>query len=452
MDLKKLISQGESEAIEFKESLQLKDEIGKSVSSFSNSRGGIILIGIYDIGKIKGIQIGKKTVIDLAEYIKRNTDPPIFPGIKINKIGDKNVISIKVKPVDEKPVFFKNYAYKRVGNTNQRISSSEIRKLAKETVGKLYWDEQICEEAKLEDIDEKGLNVFLRKAKFERRIDVNSDISTKEVLERLNLIKNNKLTNAAFLLFGKNPQKFFLQAETRCARFKGTEPLEFIDMKVFGGNIIDQREDALGFVKEHIKLHAKIKGTERIEKWEYPIEAIREAITNAICHRDYEIFSSVQIRIFDDRIEIWGCGPLPKPLTIEDLRKKHGSVLRNPLIGKCFFLIKYIEQWGTGTNRIIKECLKHGLPEPLFEEISGSLVVSFRKIYTLETLKKLGLNERQIKVIKYVNEKGKITNGDFKGMFPEISAETARLDLNDLVKKKILEKKGEKRGSYYVIK
>lgn len=96
--------------------------------------------------------------------------------------------------------------------------------------------------------------------------------------------------------------------------------------------------------------------------------------------------------------------------------------------------------------------MKHGLPEPLFEEISGSLVVSFRKIYTLETLEKLGLNERQIKVLEYVNEKGKITNRDFKGMFPEISAETARLDLNDLVKKKVLDKKGEKRGAYYVIK
>jgi len=137
----------------------------------------------------------------------------------------------------------------------------------------------------------------------------------------LNLIKKDKLTNAAILLFGKNPQKFSLQAETRCARFKGTEPLEFIDMKVFGGNIIDQREDALEFVKEHIQLHAEIKGIERIEIWEYPIEAIREAATNALCHRNYKISSNVQIRIFDDRIEIWGCGPLPEPLTVEDLKK-----------------------------------------------------------------------------------------------------------------------------------
>ena len=107
-----------------------------------------------------------------------------------------------------------------------------------------------------------------------------------------------------------------------------SEKVEFIDMKVFGRDIIDQREDALEFVKEHIKLHAEIKGTERVERGEYPIEAIREAITNAICHRNYETASNVQIRIFDDRIEVWGCGPLPEPLTPEDLKREHKSISR----------------------------------------------------------------------------------------------------------------------------
>jgi ATP-dependent DNA helicase RecG len=129
-------------------------------------------------------------------------------------------------------------------------------------------------------------------------------------------------------------------------------------------------------------------------KIRYPPDAIREAIINAICHRDYEMQSNVQIRIFDDRIEVWGCGPLPEPLTLEDLKKKHRSILRNPLIGRCFFLTKYIEEWGTGTNRIVEWCLKYGLPEPIFEEASGSLVVTLRKYRVSdEDLEKL--NERQ---------------------------------------------------------
>ena len=214
-------------------------------------------------------------------------------------------------------------------------------------------------------------------------------------------MRDGKLTNAAVLLFGKNPQRFFIQSETRCARFKGLKPLEFIDMKVFGGNIIDQRENALEFVKEHIRLHAEIKGTERVERWEYPIEAIREAITNAICHRNYETASNVQIRIFDDRIEVWGCGPLPEPLTPEDLKREHKSILRNPQIGKSFFLIKFIEQWGTGTNRMIEQCLGHGLPEPLFEEVAGDFVVTFRKYNITEEILN-ELNDRQRKAIEYL--------------------------------------------------
>ena len=343
--------------------------------------------------------------------------------------------------------------YKRVGKSTIKMSKDEYeRSILEKHKDKLYFDSQICKEAALNNIDNIKVNKFLERASFERRLEINPNITPKEALEKLNLIKKDKLTNGAILLFGKNPQKFFLQSETRCARFKGSEPLEFIDMKIFGGNIIDQREDALEFVKEHIKLHAEIKGTERVERWEYPIEAIREAITNAICHRNYKISSNVQIRVFDDRIEIWGCGPLPEPLTVEDLRKKHDSVLRNPLIGKCFFLIKYIEQWGTGTNRMIKKCLSSDLPEPLFEEISGNLVVTFRGKITKEYLKGLDLNKRQIIAMESIKKIGRISNKGYREMFPEISDETARLDLSTLVRKKLLNKRGEKRGVYYTVR
>jgi len=160
MNLKEMVLRCESETTEFKGSLQLKDEVGESISSFSNSKGGIILIGISDKREVRGVQIGRKTVRDLAEYIKKNTDPQIFPQIKVYKIDNKKIVSIKVKESNEKPVFFKSYAYKRVGDTNQRISSSEIRRLAKESGGKTYWVEQICEGASLKDINEEKVRQF----------------------------------------------------------------------------------------------------------------------------------------------------------------------------------------------------------------------------------------------------------------------------------------------------
>ena len=453
MDLKKLISQGESEDIEFKESLQLKDEIGESVSSFSNSKGGIILIGIYDRGKIKGIQIGKKTVIDLAEYIKRNTDPQIFPEVRITKIDDKDVISIRVKSADEKPVFFKNHAYKRVGNTNQRISSSEIRKLAKETTGKVYWNEQICGEATLEDIDEEKVRWFLKEARDERNLNIPVDTAINEVLMRLNVLKNGKITNALILLFGKEPQKFFLQAEVRCVRFKGNEPVKpFIDMKVISKNIIDQVSKALNFVSEHIPKAVWLNGKpQREERYQYPLEAIREAIVNAICHRNYEEKGNIQIRIFDDYLEVWSPGKLPDPLTPKDLKRTHKSIPRNPLIARQFFWIRFIEEVGTGTNDMIRYCKEWEIPEPEFKHITGDFVVTFRGTITEEYLTSLGLKERQIKIVKYLREHSKIDRKTYCNICG-IEKTIAYEELSYMVKKKIIKMVGKGKGTHYALR
>lgn len=191
---------------------------------------------------------------------------------------------------------------------------------------------------------------------------------------------------------------------------------------------------------------------ERQEKWEYPPDAVREAIVNAVCHRDYESTANIQIRIFDDKIEIWGCGPLPEPLTPADLKREHKSIPRNPLIAKCFFLIKYIEQWGTGTNRMIDKCLDYGLPEPLFEEIAGDFVVTFKKSHINNGILK-ELNERQKRVIEYLKGKDKtISNKDYQGLFG-VSRNTASKDLNRLVEKGIVKRAGEgKRSIKYLLK
>lgn len=454
MNKNKIIEEKESQILEFKKSLAERDEILETISAFANTSGGNICIGIEEnkdgtIKNIAGIKIKGKEIENLTNEIKQNTDPVIFPSIEIKRLGDKNVLIITVKENQIKPVFANGKVYKRVGRSNLKLTTQEIRNLTKDDVGYSF-TELTCEECKLEDIDEGKVRRFLRKAIAERNFNVDPEAPLSESLQRLKLMNGNKLTNAAVLLFGKNPQKYFLSAEVRCARFKGTEPIEFIDMKVFGGNVIDQRDDAVEFVKEHIKLHAKIVGVERVETWEYPIEAVREAITNAICHRKYDISSNVQVRIFDDRIEVWGCGSLPKPLTIDDLKKKHDSLLRNPLIGKCFFLIKYIEQWGTGTNRIIKECLSHGLPEPIFEEITGNLVVTLRKYkITEEIMKKLSPEKK--KIVSYIKEQGKILRRECVKLL-NVSPVTAFRYFKSLEKENIIERKGKGKNIFYVLK
>lgn len=444
----KMPIQKESHTTELKKSLAQLDVALKSVCAFLNHKGGTVYFGVANDGKITGLNVTDKTLRKISQQIHSRIKPEITPEIREVKEKGESIIELKIPKGNNKPYFLNGVAYKRIGTENRIIPPDELKRIILEQK-QTKWDEEICEGATLNDINEEKVERFLRKAKFERRLEIDPTISVKEALKRMDLIKRNKLTNATILLFGKNPQQFFMQSEVRCARFKGTEPLEFIDMKVFVGNIIDQREDAVEFVKEHIKLHAKIVETERVETWEYPIEAVREAITNAVCHRDYEISSNVQVRIFDDRIEVWGCGLLPKPLTVDDLRKKHDSILRNPQIGKCFFLIKFIEQWGTGTNRIISECLKYGLPEPLFEEVAGNLVVTFRKTkFTEDYLKQLGLNERQIKAIHYLKENKQITRRKYSSLF-NCSTRTAFNDLQAMIDKKILKRKGKGKYTYY---
>ena len=207
MDIKKLIERGETQSVEFKESLRLNDEIGETVSAFSNSDGGTVIVGVSDKGGVSGVDIGKNTLEELANYIKRNTDPRIFPSVKILEVGGKNVIMIEVKEGAEKPVFFKNHAYKRVGKTNQRISSSEMRKLAKESGGRVYWDERVCEDAGLEDVNKEKVEWFLKTRFTKRKVAIPSQMRFEEVLMNLGSAKRTdkevKLTNAGILVFCK---------------------------------------------------------------------------------------------------------------------------------------------------------------------------------------------------------------------------------------------------------
>ena len=273
-DIKKLIKKGESELVEFKKSFD--NEAIETISAFSNTVGGKILVGVSDSGNIIGISIGKGTLERLANKIQQETDPKVYPSITMKKIDGKTIIVIQVMPSPDKSVLAFGRPYKRVGKSSFKMSKDEYEFLILEKhKDKLQFDKQSCKGATLKDVDVAQVKNFLKKIVFERRLYLDLKISAKDVLKRLDLIVNNKLTNAAMLLFGKNTQKFFSQAKLKCARFKGISPIEFIDMKVFGGNLFQQRDDALEFIKEHIKLHAEIKGTERIEKWEYPIEAIR---------------------------------------------------------------------------------------------------------------------------------------------------------------------------------
>lgn len=401
----------ESETLELKSSLSEKEEIFETISAFSNKKGGTILIGIDPSGTVLGVSIGKNTIENLAADIKQATDPKIFPEINVLKINSKQVIQIKIPEYPIKPVFVKDKVFIRVGKSNQKASADKIRWFINQQ-NRRHWDSEISS-AKLSDLSDKKIKLFIRKYEDERDILIEFPSSTEAILRKLNLLKGKKPVNAAVLLFSKEPQLHFYNSIIKCARFKGNEAIDFLDFQDIEGTIIEQVPASLNFIRKHIKISAEIKGKpERDEIWEIPKEALREAIINAICHRDYESPANIQIRIFDNRLEIWNPGLLPENLSIDQLKKEHPSIPRNELIAKCFYMIKFIEQWGTGTNRIIRLCKEYGMKEPEFKQFGETFVVCFSRDLTEKKVPELKINLTQKKIIQFLSKVGKASSSE----------------------------------------
>ena len=266
--------------------------------------------------------------------------------------------------------------YKRVGPLTRQMGKEEYEGLILEKhKDKFQFDEMICKGATLKDIDAVKVHWFLEEANKENRLTVPPNTPVKDALMRLKLLPSEKLTNTTILLFGKDPQSFFVQAKIRAARFKGTDTHDFIDMKVLEGTIPELREKALGFIAEHTRHAVFFDSNQRYDKWEYPARALEEVLNNALAHRDYWSNADIHLSIYDDRIEVWNSGELPKELTPAQLKGKHLSIPRNRFLAERLYYIKYIEHWGRGTNRIVEAMREDKLPDPVFEPLSGGLNV-----------------------------------------------------------------------------
>jgi ATP-dependent DNA helicase RecG len=455
---------GESTTIEWKQSLAEMEEIIETAAAFANTKGGRILVGISPDGKVLGVQIGKGTVEKLVNQIALKTDPKLHPTVTVRKNDGREVIIIDVKESHDHLVLASGRPYKRVGRSTVKMTKDEYEKLIldknKEHV---RFDSQICKGAMLKDIDRGLLKEFILKGKSERGLELSEKASVHEALMRLKLLKGKKPSNAAILLFGA-PHDFYPQCELKCIRFKGLdETADMLDLKPITGSVIRQLKDAEKFVFNNIALSAWIESgkLERQEKWEYPPKAIREALANAIAHRDYWSTAKVQVRIFDDRIEFWNPGRLPEGWTAKTLTERHESQPPNPLIAKQFFWVKYVEEVGSGTNKIVKWCREWGLPDPFFEYTGTSIVVTLKK--SPETLKKTGqtaeetrlvegvvegLVESQRKIIDLIKGNPNISKKELSDKIG-ISSTSTDKNINQLKKKGLLRRCGPDKGGHW---
>jgi len=456
MKIRRSVCSGESTTVEWKQSLSEADEMIETAAAFANTEGGRIFIGVSPDGKVLGVQIGKGTIEKLVNQIAQNTDPKVHPKVTTKKIDGKEVVIIEVKESHDHLVLAFGQPYKRVGRSTVKMSKDEYERLILEKHrGSHCFDAEVCKRASLADIDVSKVRHFLTFARQERGLDIKERGSLKDILMRLNLLRSGKPTKGAVLLFGKDPAKFFEQSEVKCIRFKGSDVVgEMIDMKTINGDAVRIVREAEKFIYDHIPMRAWIESgkLERQEKWLYPPKAIREALANAIAHRDYRTTSKVQVRLFDDRIEFWNPGHLPQGWTPETLKQTHESKPVNPAISKAFFWIKYAEEVGTGTNKIILWCKEWGLPEPDFEYAGSSLVVTLRKTKITDAyLTQFDLGGRERKIIEYINANKRIYSAEIQKMF-EISRETAGQLLKRLMGLKLIDRRGVGRATFYTLR
>ena len=451
--IEELIVKEESETLEFKKSLSEWKEIVETVSAFSNTKGGFIIVGLDDHKSLVGITIGKGTIENLTDKILNNTEPKIYPEIEVVNKEGKKLVLIKVDKYPFDVVLAFGRPFKRVGKNTVRISKDEYkRRILEIHKREIYFDGQPLTDAKIKDVSDEKLRQFVKKAREERKLDVDEKEPTRNILKKLKLLKGVSLANAAILLFGRTPEKFFNQIGVKCIRFKGIDVTgEMLDFKEIENDLFTEVQEVEKFIFSNISLKAWIEEGEikRQERWEYPPKAIREALVNAIVHRDYRSSSKIQIRIFDDRIEFWNPGRLPEGWTVETLKEEHTSEPFNPLIARMFFWIGYIEEVGTGTNKMIKWCREWGLPEPNFQTKSGNIVVIFRKSkLTEEYLERLGLDKKEMEIIQLMRERKKITSSDIQKKYG-VSKDTANRWLNKLIKLNLVERKGKGKAIYY---
>ncbi len=283
-NITELIKQGESVSIEFKETFD--KETVETIGAFANTKGGSVLLGISDKGKIKGLTIGKTTLRDWANQISQSTEPRLVPEIEHLKIAGKEVAVIKIKEYPIKPVSVKGKCYRRVGNANRLMTPQEIAEMHFHSIG-TSWDAFPTEDKTLEDIDLKKIEKYIREANATGRRKIEG--SPQEVLEKLELVKDGKATWAAVLAFGKEPQKPLLQSAAHCGRFR-MDKTQIIDDLMVEADLINQVDEVMKFVARHISVRYEFEGKpKRKEVWEYPLEALREAVINAIVHRDYTV-------------------------------------------------------------------------------------------------------------------------------------------------------------------
>ena len=463
-DIQNLLNEGRQADVDWLPGRAPLEDLASVLAAMANSEGGTLLLGIAPrTDRIAGVEDVDGAVDRVLQATLATSPPLIIPLPERVTIGQFTVLVINV-PKGLPHVYAYNGRFLvRSGTTNQPMDARALRQMLIER-GDVNFEEVTPLGATMDDLDWTQVEAYTANLKGL------SGLSAEEVLiKRGCLVKHGdqpaRPTNAGILLFGKDPQRFIRGSEITAARFAGVEMGDTFTRQDIGGTLPAQLRSVQTFLADHLRKKVQIGQTmARDEQFEYPMEAAREVVVNAVAHRDYSIQGDgVRLYIFADRMEVTSPGDLPGPVTVDNIVEERFS--RNPIIVQVLSDMGFIERLGYGVDRMITLMKQKGLPAPAFEETAGGVRVTLRNeqvtVAAAANASVFGgkfrdheINPRQEYALDFLINRSnpRITNKDLQELCPDVHPETLRRDLADLVNKGILIKMGQKRGSYYVLK
>lgn len=377
-NLPERLRQHEGKTLEFKRDLSSPDRVMRTLVAFANGAGGVLLIGVEDGSrKVCGVPDVAKTEEQLANFIADRIEPRLVPEIHIIPFRKTHVLAVELFPSPSRPHYVKAVGYPagvyvRVGSTNLQADAAAVAELQRVVRGRSY-DEEPLPELNSEALDFRVASECFAPIRRLRRKDLRT-------LQLLTAHQRREVpTIGGVLLFGADRLGQFPDAWLRAGCFEGTDKSVILDSANIKTSPVLAVAEAIRFVQRNTRRALEVKGVRHREVWEFPVVALREAITNAFVHADYaQRGSPIRLAIFRDRIEIENPGNLSPGLTIEDIRRGV-SKLRNRVMGRVFHELGLIEQWGSGIQRMFAACHAAGLPEPELEEIGSGFRVTLRR-------------------------------------------------------------------------
>ncbi len=380
-----IVAVGESDRLECKATTGTRREAAATICAMLNQRGGHVLFGVAPDGRVVGQRVSERTIEQVSAEIQR-IEPPAFPEIeRVRVSGNSEVIAVRVSPGTSPPYQYRGASYLRVGNTTQAMSAEEYNRMLFERMhSELRWENQPAAGWSVDDLDVAEIRNTVAEAVRIGRLKEPGTREPEDLLRGLGLLRGSVLFRAAPVLFG-NAERLeceMPQCLLRVARFRGLDRSEFLDNRQFNGNAFALLASAERFLRDTVPIASRFEPGRiaRIDEPLYPPLATREALANALCHRDYAMGGgSIGLAVYDDRMEVTSTGPLHFGLTPYDLFGPHESRPWNPLIARTFYRRGIVEEWGRGTTRIADLAVSAGLPRPEIEERGGCVTVRFRR-------------------------------------------------------------------------